>query len=355
MAQNGATVKQDPDRVPLSIQQERETYVREDGTTFTRDDIFVKLAVTFRENMLSALRGAKLSVYLCVALHCGGKEMESWPSVPTIAEETGYKERQVQYALRELEGMGLVEAEARRKEDGSRNSNRYKIHGYATMGKGVGATPGAVECTRGGAVECTRVVQPSAPKEETRKEKTSQRKNRSETKAKSDAASSVPVKGDADLTADSLSLSDQDHHHEQALRSWGLWAKQVADVVDSGIDVGAWVAWIESRDIGNPGAYLCAMARKRVLRPPENGSDGGHHDGCIDLDAPSGDHGGNIDLDADPRGGGSVFTWTANVPNSGRRTRGAACPGCHTWTPYEAMGDGVCVACAEIERATAPE
>jgi len=65
---------------PLAIAEQKETYIREDGSTFTRSDIFVKLAVTFRDRMLAQLKGPPLSVYLCIALHCGGEEMASYPS-----------------------------------------------------------------------------------------------------------------------------------------------------------------------------------------------------------------------------------------------------------------------------------
>lgn len=142
MADNGAA---------LSIQQEHETYVREDGTTFTRRDIFVKLSVAFRDRMLCKLKGPKLSVYLCIALHCSGEEMVSWPSIVTIEEETGYGHTAVIGAVKELEAMGLIEVEHRLKADGSADSNRYKVRGYATMGEGSSpSVPPVVHLVNGG-------------------------------------------------------------------------------------------------------------------------------------------------------------------------------------------------------------
>ena len=152
---------------PLSIQQERETYIREDGSTFTRADIFVKLSVAFRDNMLQTLKGPKLSVYLCIALHCGNEDMIAWPSIVTIESETGYKHTAVIGALQALEKMNLIAVEHRLKPDGSADSNRYKVQGLVTMG---GSTPSVPPK----AAEVVHLVNwgstPSVPKEESMKE-----------------------------------------------------------------------------------------------------------------------------------------------------------------------------------------
>jgi len=155
MTENGA---------PLSIQQEHETYVREDGSTFTRRDIFVKLSVVFRDRMLRKLKGPKLSVYLCIALHCGNEEMIAWPSIVTIEAETGYGHTAVIGAIQDLEAMELIEVEHRLKADGSADSNRYKVRGYATMGEGSSpSVPPVVHLVNGGS-------SPSVPKEESMEE-----------------------------------------------------------------------------------------------------------------------------------------------------------------------------------------
>ena len=118
---------------PVSISESREVYLREDGSTFTRKDIFVKLDVTFRDRMLRVLKGPPLSVFLCIALHCDAS-MTSFPSISAIENETGYSRPAVLEALEFLINSGLVERQHRQHENGDADSNRYTIRGYFTMG-----------------------------------------------------------------------------------------------------------------------------------------------------------------------------------------------------------------------------
>lgn len=118
---------------PLSIAEERETYLRDDGTTFTREDVYVKLAVTFRDNMLRRLKGPKLSVFLCVALHCN-RDMNAWPSTKQIQDETGYSNRAVITAIDDLSKMGLL-TKRQVKNAGEYDNNRYEVQQFFTMGK----------------------------------------------------------------------------------------------------------------------------------------------------------------------------------------------------------------------------
>jgi hypothetical protein len=151
-------------QAPLAISEQRETYVREDGTTFTRSDIFVKLAVTFRDAMLAKLKGPPLSVYLCIALHCGDAGMTAYPSVATIVRETGYSKSAVLQALRKLREMALINIAHRTKANGAPDSHLYKVRGHATMGEGsTPSVPQVVHLVDGGST-------PSVPKEETIKE-----------------------------------------------------------------------------------------------------------------------------------------------------------------------------------------
>ncbi len=117
----------------LGVTNQREHFVREDGSTYTRNDIFVKLSVTFRDKMLGKLKGAKLSVLLCIALHCG-EDMEAFPSLATIAKETDYTEQSVRAAIKELEEAGLIEVVPRFQKNHGQTSNLYKVRGYLTMG-----------------------------------------------------------------------------------------------------------------------------------------------------------------------------------------------------------------------------
>lgn len=120
---------------PLGIERISGLYVREDGSTYARDRIYVKLAVSFRDHMLAELKGPKLSVYICLALHCGDK-MEAWPSLTLIEKETGYSRTAVIAALGELELLGLLKKEARKQKNGSNSSNLYHVRGHAHMGRG---------------------------------------------------------------------------------------------------------------------------------------------------------------------------------------------------------------------------
>ncbi len=52
----------------------------------------------------------------------------AWPGQRNIAARVMRSERQVRRALDELEGAGLITSEARRRADGSRTSNAYKLH-----------------------------------------------------------------------------------------------------------------------------------------------------------------------------------------------------------------------------------
>jgi len=120
-------------QAPVSITEQLETFIREDGSTYTRHDIFVKLFVTFRDAMLAQLKGPRLSVYLCIALHCG-PEMTAWPSLNTISRETGYSKRAVITAISNLEAMNLIELCYRKTDRGDPDSNLYTIRGYISMG-----------------------------------------------------------------------------------------------------------------------------------------------------------------------------------------------------------------------------
>lgn len=120
-------------KAPISITEQHETFVRDDGSTYTRKDIFVKLYVTFRDTMLARLKGPRLSVYLCIALHCG-EDMTSYPSFKTISRETGYGRRAVIDAVGDLVAMNLIERLKRRTKKGDPDSNLYTVRGYVGMG-----------------------------------------------------------------------------------------------------------------------------------------------------------------------------------------------------------------------------
>lgn len=151
-------------QAPLSIAEERQTYVRADGSTFTREDIHIRLHVPFRDRMLAALKGPPLSVYLCIALHCGNSKMTAFPSINTISNETGYGRTAVISATKTLSAMGLISITHREHENGDPDSNFYQVRGYATMGEGsTPSVPQVVHLVDGGST-------PSGPKEESMEE-----------------------------------------------------------------------------------------------------------------------------------------------------------------------------------------
>lgn len=145
-------------KAPISITEQHETFVRKDGSTYTRKDIFVKLYVTFRDAMLAQLKGPRLSVYLCIALHCG-EDMTSYPSFKTIGRESGYGRRAVISAVNDLVAMNLVERRGRWTEKGDPDSNLYTVKGYIGMG-------GSASNALPGAPDAPGVVNGGAPKEE---------------------------------------------------------------------------------------------------------------------------------------------------------------------------------------------
>lgn len=76
-----------------------------------------------------------------------------WPSVKTICSDTLLSERQVQYALRNLEQLGEIAVE---QKGGGRRTTRYRILMREVQ------NPHPSEQARG-AVDCTPEVQPIAP------------------------------------------------------------------------------------------------------------------------------------------------------------------------------------------------
>jgi hypothetical protein len=66
---------------------------------------WIKFSAEFRKNMLAQLKGAPLSVFMCICLHLN-ENGESFPGIDLIAKETGYKRLAVIRAIKKLENMG---------------------------------------------------------------------------------------------------------------------------------------------------------------------------------------------------------------------------------------------------------
>ncbi len=63
-----------------------------------------------------------------------GKNGTCFPSLATLAKDTGYSKRQVQRAVDELVRIGLIEREPRQNAAGDPSSNLYHLCGWWTFG-----------------------------------------------------------------------------------------------------------------------------------------------------------------------------------------------------------------------------
>ena len=98
------------------------------ATTLVWTDFYIKFKVAFRTKALGALKGAKLSVFLCLALHVDRHGVAK-PGIESIMRETGYSRGVVCNALDELETLGLVT-----KLSSRRGTDQYQLKGYAWFG-----------------------------------------------------------------------------------------------------------------------------------------------------------------------------------------------------------------------------
>ena len=98
------------------------------ATSLVWTDFYIKFKVAFRKKALRALKGAKLSVFLCLALHVDRHRVAK-PGIESIMRETGYSRGVVCSALDELETLGLVT-----KLSSRRGTDQYQLKGYAWFG-----------------------------------------------------------------------------------------------------------------------------------------------------------------------------------------------------------------------------
>ncbi|OGO11444.1 MAG: hypothetical protein A2Y53_00055 [Chloroflexi bacterium RBG_16_47_49] len=93
----------------IEIHQPTSTILGYRGKLLERDDDpWIKLSIKFRTNWMRTLKGCKLPVFLAIALHIN-KDGQCYPNIETIADETGYSQRQVIRAVQELTRLGLLE------------------------------------------------------------------------------------------------------------------------------------------------------------------------------------------------------------------------------------------------------
>lgn len=101
----------------------------EDGLIECETDLFIQLNTGFRTKHLRILKGARLAVFLSIALHIDDESV-SFPSAETISEETGYSIREVLRSVKELEKLKIIKVSRQH-----RKSNRYKVLQMARFGR----------------------------------------------------------------------------------------------------------------------------------------------------------------------------------------------------------------------------
>jgi hypothetical protein len=122
----------------LEAVREQRTAIDCNGKPSKHTDFYVRLKVAFRDRALRLLRGSKLSVFLCLALHVR-EDWVSSPGIEQIMEQTGYSRQAVCNALAELCEMGFLEKLPRH----YRQTGRYIVKGYAWYGRN--PTPALLE------------------------------------------------------------------------------------------------------------------------------------------------------------------------------------------------------------------
>jgi hypothetical protein len=100
------------------------------GLGGSQDGLGMLIDFKFRE-ILCKFSGAKLAVFMCIALH-SDQEGQSFPSINTISRKTGYATSTVSEALNDLckltiDGYRVLARTSRTKKDGSNTSNLYII------------------------------------------------------------------------------------------------------------------------------------------------------------------------------------------------------------------------------------
>jgi hypothetical protein len=115
----------------ISIFRGKKWLVSDTGAQGSREEVYVQLDVTFRNHQLAQLKGAKLAVFLCIALHIN-EDGICFPSVSRIVKETGYSRDTVHVALKGLETMGFISRVSGRRED---KTHKYKSNSYRIFPK----------------------------------------------------------------------------------------------------------------------------------------------------------------------------------------------------------------------------
>lgn len=101
-----------------------------DGGVLVWTDFYIKLKVAFRKRALRELKGARLSVFLCLSLHVDRNGIAKPGGIETIMHETAYSRGAVCSALEYLQSAGLI---SRLRQH--RGADQYQVLGYAWFGQ----------------------------------------------------------------------------------------------------------------------------------------------------------------------------------------------------------------------------
>jgi hypothetical protein len=113
----------------LEAVREQRVPVGEDGV-LVWTDFYIKLKVAFRKRALGKLKGARLSVFLCLSLHVDRDGIARPGGIETIMHETAYSRGAVCSALEYLESAGLIQKLRRH-----HGADEYQVLGYAWFGQ----------------------------------------------------------------------------------------------------------------------------------------------------------------------------------------------------------------------------
>jgi len=111
-----------------AVREERITVGAGEALVWT--DFYIKLKVAFRKKALRQLKGAKLSVFLCLALHVDRDGIAKPGGIEAIMHETDYARGSVCRALDDLDRAGLI-----RKVRQHHEADQYQVLGYAWFGQ----------------------------------------------------------------------------------------------------------------------------------------------------------------------------------------------------------------------------
>lgn len=94
-----------------------------DGRTFP----FFQVENAVIDNFGALLGPYGLAVYVCIVRHVNHKSGVAFPSMATIAAETGMRRNRVVKAVKDLRDLGLIRVQPRKRDDGGQTSNEYEL------------------------------------------------------------------------------------------------------------------------------------------------------------------------------------------------------------------------------------